>query len=78
MFRLNQWTKNQQLVLVRQIRAAHIITLNTAPGQRIAFLLDDDDPNAEVGHPIFTELEELHGCGENQQWREVCNNMYFV
>lgn len=40
------------------------------PSQRIAFLLDEEEVEPKE-RSVFTEMEELHGVGDGQQWREV-------
>lgn len=50
-----------------------------APSQRVQFLLqqqegnagDDDDLEPVEPHKVFTEMEELVGTGEKQEWRET-------
>lgn len=55
-----------------------------APSQRVQFLLQqqdgaggDDDDNSESieTHKVFTEMEELVGSGDKQEWRETARSV---
>lgn len=50
----------------------------TPPAQRVQFILGEDvDDGAHESHPIFSEMEELVGEGEEMEWKETARWIKF-
>ncbi|UYV73777.1 SLC4A7 [Cordylochernes scorpioides] len=44
----------------------------TPPAERVHFILgEEDEDGTHESHPLFSEMEELHGDGEEMEWRET-------
>ncbi|XP_071053006.1 sodium-driven chloride bicarbonate exchanger isoform X12 [Onthophagus taurus] len=50
----------------------------TPPAQRVQFILGEDaDESSHETHPIFSEMEELVGEGEDMEWKETARWIKF-
>ncbi|KAG1685795.1 Sodium-driven chloride bicarbonate exchanger [Nymphon striatum] len=49
----------------------------TPPSQRVQFILGEDEDDTREIHPLFSEMEELHGNGEDMEWRETARWVKF-
>lgn len=50
----------------------------TPPAQRVQFILGEDvDDGTHESHPLFSEMEELVGDGEDMEWRETARWIKF-
>ncbi|UYV66706.1 SLC4A7 [Cordylochernes scorpioides] len=43
----------------------------TPPSERVHFILGEEEDGAHESHPLFSEMEELHGEGDDMEWRET-------
>ncbi|XP_076313061.1 electroneutral sodium bicarbonate exchanger 1-like isoform X11 [Tachypleus tridentatus] len=49
----------------------------TPPAERVHFILGEGEDDTHTSHPLFSEMEELHGLGENMEWRETARWVKF-
>ncbi|UYV73776.1 SLC4A7 [Cordylochernes scorpioides] len=50
----------------------------TPPAERVHFILgEEDEDGTHESHPLFSEMEELHGDGEEMEWRETARWVKF-
>lgn len=50
----------------------------TPPAQRVQFILGEDvDDGTRISHPLFCEMVELFGEGEDMEWRETARWIKF-
>lgn len=49
----------------------------TPPAERVHFILGEDEDGTHEAHPLFSEMEELHGDGEDMEWRETARWIKF-
>ncbi|XP_023223623.1 sodium-driven chloride bicarbonate exchanger-like [Centruroides sculpturatus] len=49
----------------------------TPPAERVHFILGEDEDGTHEAHPLFSEMEELHGDGDDMEWRETARWIKF-
>ncbi|XP_076368685.1 sodium-driven chloride bicarbonate exchanger-like isoform X3 [Tachypleus tridentatus] len=49
----------------------------TPPAERVHFILGEGEDDTHESHPLFSEMEELQGDGDDMEWRETARWVKF-